>query len=258
MGYTADLTGGLAYVASSEYSASYQDSYAFDDSEGSLWYANGYVNQWVGVDFGDGNDKTITKVRMICNPSRLQAFKIQGKDFGGAWTDVYSGTRANNTSWQEFTFENSTAYRYYNIFCNGALFAGSNVGVTEAEMMETEEIVVDPPVLSSATSDNTQISLTFDKDMADPTGMHGDFSWNDGSGARTFSAAALDGSDSKIIILTISGDIIQKDNAGITVGYTEGTLESSDGGVLATFTDQAVTNNSMVIILDYQPQQSWG
>ena len=76
--------------------------------------------------------------------------------------------------------------------------------------------------------------------MADPSGKQGQFSYQVNSGsAQSFSAAALSGGN---IVLTTSGTPIAYGNT-VTVSYTAGTVTAADGGVLASFSGQAVTNN---------------
>jgi len=102
-----------------------------------------------------------------------------------------------------------------------------------------------PPTVTAASVNaaGTVLTLTFNKAMANPAGKHAQFAANDGS-ARTFSAAALNADTTKID-LTISGSAIYI-GATVTASYTVGTVVAGDGGVLATFSGQAVTNNSTV------------
>ena len=98
------------------------------------------------------------------------------------------------------------------------------------------------PTFSSAATNTagTTITLIFSKAMADPSGKQGQFSYQVNSGsAQSFSAAALSGGN---IVLTTSGTPIAYGNT-VTVSYTAGTVTAADGGVLASFSGQAVTNN---------------
>ena len=98
------------------------------------------------------------------------------------------------------------------------------------------------PTVSSATTNTagTVITITFNKTMADPDGKQDEFKYQiNGGGDQSFSAAALNAGK---IDLTTSGTPIAYGNT-VTVSYTLGTVIAGDGGVLATFTGQAVTNN---------------
>ncbi|WP_292423374.1 S-layer family protein, partial [Methanoregula sp.] len=101
-----------------------------------------------------------------------------------------------------------------------------------------------PPTVSSAATNTagTLITISFNKAMANPAGKQGQFSYTvDGGAPQTFSAAALNADTTKID-LTPSGTAIAYGNT-VNVSYTVGTVVAADGGVLATFADQAVTNN---------------
>jgi PKD repeat protein len=108
-------------------------------------------------------------------------------------------------------------------------------------------ITVIPPVpptfVSAATNTaGNVITITFNKAMANPAGKNGQFGYRINGGAlQTFSAAALNADTTKID-LTTSGIAIAGGNT-VTVSYTAGTVLAADNGVLATFTNQPVTNN---------------
>jgi hypothetical protein len=77
--------------------------------------------------------------------------------------------------------------------------------------------------------------------MANPAGDQGQFTYSiNGGTAQPFGAAALD-STNTIIDLTTSGTAIAYGNT-VTVNYTAGSVASADGGYLATFNNQPVTN----------------
>ena len=134
VGYTDDLTSGLSYISTSDFSSAYAKHMAFDDSTSSSWSATGTVGQAVGVDFGLG--KKISKLRIMTN-GRLRNFDLEGSNDNSTWAIVYSGTQLSNSNWQEYVFENFVGYRYYRVKCTGPLYTGSNVMITEIEMMES-------------------------------------------------------------------------------------------------------------------------
>ncbi|MDD5312785.1 MAG: SwmB domain-containing protein [Dehalococcoidia bacterium] len=101
-----------------------------------------------------------------------------------------------------------------------------------------------PPAFASAATNaaGTVITITFSKNMADPAGKHAQFTYKVNAGAaQNFSAAALNADPTKID-LTCAGTAIAFGDV-VTVSYTAGDVVAADGGVLATFVDQAVTNN---------------
>ncbi|MDF9409403.1 MAG: Endo-1,4-beta-xylanase A precursor [Pelotomaculum sp. PtaB.Bin013] len=101
------------------------------------------------------------------------------------------------------------------------------------------------PVVTSAATNNAgnKIILTFNKAMADPAGKHAQFTVTVGGTPDAVTAAALN-ADPQKIELTLANPIYHGDV--ITIGYTAGTVVAADGGVLATFAGQAVTNNGPV------------
>ena len=116
---------------------------------------------------------------------------------------------------------------------NGATGTGSNIFTINAA----------PAFVSAATNTaGTTITITFSRAMADPAGKHGEFTYSiNGGAAQAFSAAALNADTTKID-LTTAGTAIAFGDV-VTVSYTAGTVTAADTGVLATFADQAVTNN---------------
>lgn len=99
------------------------------------------------------------------------------------------------------------------------------------------------PIVTNATTNTagTEIIVTFSKVMADPAGKNSQFAYQiNGGGDQTFSAAVLD-ADTRKIVLTCNGTTIAYGNA-ITINYTAGDVTAGDGGILATFTGQAVMN----------------
>jgi len=99
--------------------------------------------------------------------------------------------------------------------------------------------VAAPVYVSSTTNEaGTIVTVTFDKEMADPTGKHAQFTVNDGE-ANAVTAAALNGTTTKID-LTLTNAIENGDT--VTVAYTAGDVTSSDTGVLETFGAESVSN----------------
>ena len=100
------------------------------------------------------------------------------------------------------------------------------------------------PTFVSATTNTagTAINITFDKAMTSPAGSANQFTYSiNGGTAQPFSAAALE-SNPAVIDLTTSGTAVANGDM-VTVNYTGTSVTSTDGGVLAAFSNQAVTNN---------------
>jgi hypothetical protein len=116
-------------------------------------------------------------------------------------------------------------------------------GITNFPLTIAAPPVPAPTVVGAATNAaGTVITITFSKNMANPVGKHGQFKYQIGGGAdQNFSAAALNADNTKVD-LTCAGTAIAYGNT-VTVSYTKGTVLAADGGVLESFTNQAVTNN---------------
>lgn len=123
-----------------------------------------------------------------------------------------------------------------------------NLTVTDANAFSSTSsvpasvTVVTAPVLNSAATnaDGTRFILTFDKPMNDPAGKQAQFTFQNATGVKAFSTAAINGSSTSVIDLITTTPVVHGDV--ITFSYTPGTITSTDGGVLAILTDQPVTN----------------
>ena len=139
-GYGSDVLTGGTPSASSFYSAGYEADKAVDDNESTRWdSANTPAPHWWKYDLGVAVTKTIRKLRYKAEGEYApNAFKLQGSNNDSDWTDILSTNGAANSNWQEWTFSNSTAYRYYRIYViSCSEFKGYNaVMLKEIEMME--------------------------------------------------------------------------------------------------------------------------
>lgn len=144
-GYTSDLlTGGTPSVDSEYPGGGYDASKACDDNVGgTLWQTDDAVfPHWWKYDFGVGVTKIITKLRTkpyyTADSGMLKDFTLQGSNNDSDWTDIYSGQVANADDWDDFTFTNITAYRYYRIYITTTWNATypNYAGAWEFEMME--------------------------------------------------------------------------------------------------------------------------
>ena len=141
---TADITGSKTYYDGGHYSSDV-GSRAFDDSESTQFQGDG-APDWVAVDLGAGNAIAAAKLRMKSqyygSTAQLKDFILQGANDStngsdGAWTDVYTGLFANNSSWQDFAITGGgTAYRWYRIYVTSSYRTGfTGASVIEAEII---------------------------------------------------------------------------------------------------------------------------
>ena len=127
---------------------------AFDNDEATAWMStNTPFPHWVKYDLGSGVSKTARRLRlkpMFYNGhSYLADFKLQGSNNDSDWTDIISETAADTEDWQEWEFENNTAYRYYRIYATSS-YQDLWASIKEIELMELDISYAD--VLSLAAS----------------------------------------------------------------------------------------------------------
>ena len=89
-------------------------------------YINGYWRFWGSVaawtvDLGSGNTWSTKAIRLrlwggIGNTEMVKDFKVSGSNNWTDWTEIYSGTAAQNGDLQQFDFTTETiSYRYYKV-----------------------------------------------------------------------------------------------------------------------------------------------
>jgi hypothetical protein len=163
--YSDDITGlgGTLYAASSCFggcdSSSYAPENAFDDNRGTAGYSTWHATwtggpEWISVDFGDGNDKTITRYGLMGasfhEGYRVRDFSLQGSHDGELWDTIDTVTDANLTyvmyggePLNYYEVEHDAAYRHwrYLITANeGGQTYANEVGIVEIEMFEAEAV----------------------------------------------------------------------------------------------------------------------
>jgi len=134
------LTGGVASCDSYESETNLPIYYANDDDYSTRWTSSGSpFPHWWKYDLGEGVTKIVTKLRLLPNyysDTSLKNFKLQGSNNDSDWTDIYTGQHANNDSWEEYIFSNSTPYRYYRLFAIDGWVEQTFFGLWEIEMFE--------------------------------------------------------------------------------------------------------------------------
>lgn len=161
--YSGDVTGlgGTVYSASNCFlgcsSSTYWADNAFDDNTDyhATWHTMWYGGpEWVAVDFGAGNDKTITRYGLMGagfhEGYRARDWELQGSAEGSIWTTVHAVTDADLTyvmyggePFTYYAFENSLAFRHWRIYVTanmGGQPYSNEVGIVEIEMMEDEGV----------------------------------------------------------------------------------------------------------------------
>lgn len=109
---------------------------------------------WLGYDFGIGNEKIITQYVIYANEAILapKAWTFEGSNDNTTW-DVLDNQASYGgwTEWVAETFQisNSTAYRYYRVHITDSHYNKNSVKIGELEMMG------DVPATISLIPDNT-------------------------------------------------------------------------------------------------------
>jgi hypothetical protein len=140
--YGADFTEGATFTDSA-HDTGYEAAKAFDNvetGENYWWKSNSTSNQWIKVDLGAIITKTARKLRIKAayfnGAAGIKDFVFAGSNNNSDWTTIHSARQANNGNWQEYTFDNSTAYRYYRIWVTNVWVDSTGTGIFEVEMME--------------------------------------------------------------------------------------------------------------------------
>ena len=107
---------------------------------------NGWVSSvgsphWWKYDLGTSVTKKVIKVRFFGyydgTAYMVKNFSIQGSNDDSNWDTLYTGLATNTIGWQEFSFSNSVAYRYYRIYLPDTYRTDAEVnGFREIEMFE--------------------------------------------------------------------------------------------------------------------------
>lgn len=146
--YTEDKCVGGTASASSTVNSNWIAANAFDNGTAnySAWQSvGGGIPGWLTYDFGDGNEKQITKITLTSHEgtqsvyyeSMPYAFVLQGSNNNTDWLDVFE---LDGQVWTDFLqtkfycFNNNNSYRYYRLYIVDTV---SNVCIIgEMEMME--------------------------------------------------------------------------------------------------------------------------
>ncbi|MCX5653733.1 MAG: discoidin domain-containing protein [Planctomycetota bacterium] len=111
--------------ASTTYGSGWEASKAADGGTGTYWcsVSGDTTNSWFKYDLGDGNAQALTSYRIYPYTPNYQLspknWTFEGSNDGVNWASPALDTRTNVTdwsaAWKDFSFSNSTAYRYYRL-----------------------------------------------------------------------------------------------------------------------------------------------
>ncbi|MBD3389940.1 hypothetical protein GF415_03230 [Candidatus Micrarchaeota archaeon] len=114
-GYSKIDTSSATKTASGTYST-YYPSLAFDGNLGTWWWSpNAATGHWLMVDFGEGSEKTVTKIRLYHDDAVTIGGVLQASDDNSTWANLTFFTHDEELTWFNETFSNTEDYRYYRI-----------------------------------------------------------------------------------------------------------------------------------------------
>lgn len=155
------LTGGTA--SASSYYGTLVPANAVDGNTGTIWYADDAWPSWLKYDLGAGVTKTVTRIRIYTKPSNgcLSNFSLEGSNNDSDWTSLGTRAATNTSGWQEFSFSNSTAYRYYRLYITSSHGpAGPDLYEWQAfESSAPSTRVLECPIFAGATAGQTRIYM---------------------------------------------------------------------------------------------------
>jgi hypothetical protein len=120
-------------------------------------------------------------------------------------------------------------------------------------------INVSPPGIPNfmyASKETDRVEISFDRPMADPTGLHLEFAVEDNGVGVTTTTCALKAGDPNTIVVYVSPNL-NTTNA-ITVAYTRGTVTAASGGILESFDFQLAGRLAQTITFDVLTDKNYG
>jgi len=135
--YQTDFLNAGTPTADSTYDI-YVPARAFDNNEGTGWLSeDSAFPHWIKYDLGAGVFKKARKLRLLPQDIQLEDFTLEGSNDNSTWVQFVSDTASGVTEWQEWEFDNPTAYRYYRItVTSNQSEADEMAGILEIELME--------------------------------------------------------------------------------------------------------------------------
>jgi len=113
------------------------------------------------------------------------------------------------------------------------------------------------PTFLEVCYESDRVELIFDRNMADPTGMHDQFSVQGNSIGATSTSCSLKEGDSTTIVVYYDPPF-DIDITTIEVAYIKGTVTSATGGYLESFTYQQAMKQSQNMTFDPLPDRAYG
>jgi hypothetical protein len=170
----SDVTSSAATIESAHRTG--EDGFhAFDDNLSTYWQADGTSGQWIGQDFGAGNEKDIVEITMqllsgVTLSRGMREFDVQYSDDNSTWTTSWSVTTTwPSTAQQTFTKPSAVASRYWRVRCNLTYAGLSSMSCAEMELRESSggsDATGSGTASASTTAAGTAAVNAFDNDTS--------------------------------------------------------------------------------------------
>ncbi|REE01292.1 putative repeat protein (TIGR02059 family) [Marinoscillum furvescens DSM 4134] len=147
------------------------------------------------------------------------------------------GTPATSTD-----SEVTVAYETVGIYDVTLVVTKNGIAVTETKVdaIEVKELQAAAFVSAKLATDGASISLTYDKELNDPSGEVAAFTVKVNGTASQVSSVSLADGDAKTLVVSLATAITAGQT--ISVSYTPG-ITAKDGAAVSALTDQSVTNS---------------
>ncbi len=133
--YGSDFCTGGTATSDRDCYEGFEPDKAFDNNEGTSW-SNliGGSPDWLKYDLGVAVTKTVRKLRIYNHNGAVEDFILQGSNNDSNWDALLTTTAVDDTGWEEWTFSNTIAYRYYRLYVTSK--RQENIQCEEMELME--------------------------------------------------------------------------------------------------------------------------
>ena len=173
-----NVVGSGVSSSSSNYSATYDSSKAFDGDVTTRWNSAGASTppEWIKYDLGAGNEKVVTRMGLKAvddaNGSRVDDFEIYGSNDDSTWILLYSDTHGQGEGFVYYDFQNNTAYRYYRLDVTSNEL-NESVSIYEIEYYEHIQSATLHVKVPSIPTSGTYLNFYYDETQPDNTAYVG-------------------------------------------------------------------------------------
>lgn len=131
---SATTPSGVASGYNNHSNSQFAPWYAFDTNPSTLWlcYADGYLQ----YDFGSGVETSINIIQItphVYQAGYIKDFIVKGSNDDVTYTEIYSGTHANNANLETYITEGATKYRDIRLYPTSHYTTGTDYGASAVQ-----------------------------------------------------------------------------------------------------------------------------